>query len=267
MIIEQKTSKNEQFYDVFGRTIKSIKDDILLGDFWGKGKAISFQKQLLKLVELYRRWHDSAKLIFSIPVELFSMASSTYYAASGNAASRIKEEKLFFKPLWYWRAWMCLQIAEKNSDKFAKLRPMNEMSLGELDTRACVLNKAGRLSEAIVLLRHGIDKISTEQVGNKHDLCLFLIHEAEVFVGMKKYLKDKEAEENYKQAMKLSEDEIAPVPILTRVRVMKSYGKFLTGVGRAYEAKNLLNEVYWLAEENGLYDQAVKIKALLAGIK
>ena len=47
---------------------------------------------------------------------------------------------------------------------------------------------------------------------------------------------------------------------------MKSYGKFLVGVGLIYET-NLFNEAYWLAEENGLYDQAVKIKALLAGIK
>ena len=233
---------------------EKISNLTLRGLFWGKNGALALEKERLKI-------NRSHQFHFT---EFLSAASSTYYAASGNAASRIKKEKLFFKPLWCWRAWRCLQIAEKNSDKFAKLRPMNEMSLGELDTRACVLNKAGRLSEAIVLLRHGIDKISTEQVGNKHDLCLFLIHEAEVFVGMRKYLKDKEAEENYKQALRLSEDEA--VPVLTRVRIMKSYGKFLVGVGLIYET-NLFNEAYWLAEENGLYDQAVKIKALLAGIK
>jgi len=233
---------------------EKISDLTLRGLFWGKNGALSLEKERVKI-------NRSHQFHF---IEFLSATSSTYYAASGNAASRAREMVLFFKPLWYWRAWRCLQIAEKNSDKFAKLRPMDEMSLGELDTRACVLHKAGRLSEAIIFLRYGIDKISTEKVGTNHDLCLFLIHEAEVFVGMRKYLKDKEAEENYKQAMRLSEDEA--VPVLTRVRIMKSYGKFLAGAGRAYEAKNLLNEAYWLAEENGLYDQAVKIKALLAGI-
>src|SRR3989344_4058504 len=230
---------------------EKISNLTLRGLFWGKNGALSLEKERLKI----KQFHFT---------EFLSAASSTYYAASGNAASRAREVVLFLKPLWYWRAWRCLQIAEKNSDKFADLMPMDEMSLGELDTRACVLNKAGRLDEAIVLLRYGIDKISTEQVGNKHDLCLFLIHEAEVFVGMRKYLKDKEAEENYKQALRLSEDEA--VPVLTRVRIMKSYGKFLVGEGLIYET-NLFNEAYWLAEENGLYDQAVKIKALLAGIK
>jgi tetratricopeptide (TPR) repeat protein len=142
---------------------------------------------------------------------------------------------------------------------------MDDMSLGELDVRASVLNKAGRPDEAIVLLRHGIDKISTEKVGTEHDLCLFLIHEADVIVGMRKYHKDKEAEENYKQAMRLSEDEA--IPILTRVRVMKSYGKFLANVGRADEAKYLLHKAYQSAEENGLDDQTVKIKALFVGVK
>jgi len=234
---------------------EKISDLTLRGLFWGKNGALSLEKERLKI-------NRSHQFHFT---EFLSAASSTYYAASGNAASRIKEEKLFFKPLWCWRAWRCLQIAEKNSDKFAKLRPMNEMSLGELDTRACVLNKAGRLSEAIVLLRHGINKISAERVGTEHDLCLFLVHEADVIVGMGRYHKDKEAEENYKQAMRLSEDEV--IPILTRVRVMKSYGKFLASVGRADEAKYLLHKAYQSAEENKLSDQTVKIKALFAGIK
>ena len=237
---------------------EKISDLTLRGLFWGKNGALAWEKERFKI---HKRFEEQ----FHFITEFLSAFSSTYYAASGNAASRARETSLFFKLFWYWRALRCLRKAEIFSDNFANFMPRENMSLGELDIRASVLNKAGRPDEAIVLLRHGIDKISTEKVGNEHDLCLFLIHEADVIVGMRKYHKDKEAEENYKQAMRLSEDEA--VPILTRVRVMKSYGKFLASVGRTNEAKYLLNKAYQSSEANGLHDQTVKIKALLASVK
>ena len=158
-----------------------------------------------------------------------------------------------------------MRTAEKLSDKFAELTPMEDMSLGELDTRACILNKTGRQSEAQALISHGIMKILTKQIGTKHDLCLFLIHEAEIITSMRRYDKENKAETNYKQAIKLMEDRV--VPVLTSVRIMKSYGKFLSGVGKITEAKEVLTKALILAEASDLNDQAVKIKALLSILK
>lgn len=262
--MKEKNSGIKRFYEIYGEIIKGIMEKTVLGQFWGKGGSVSCQKQVLNGSRIYRSWYGK-KSLFSIPIELFSMASSTYYAASGNAGSRAKASNLFSKVFWYWRAWRCLRAAEKLSDKFAKFKRIEEMSLGELDVRACVLHKSKRLEEARNYLIYGIVKVTKEQTGTKHDLCLFLIHEAEIIAGMRKYDKGNKVEEIYRWVMKLSEDET--VPVLTSVRVMKSYGKFLVGVGRTYEAKHLLNRAYFLAEENKLFDQAVKIKALLAGIK
>ena len=155
-----------------------------------------------------------------------------------------------------------MRKAEKLSDKFAGLRPMKDMSLGELDTRACVLHKSKRVEEARSYLIYGKVKVTKEQTGTKHDLCLFLVHEAEVLAEMKR---KEDASKNYNQALELSEN--ATVSFLTKVRIMKSYGKFLSGAGKVIEAKDILNKALGLAEKNSLNDQAVKIKALLASIK
>ena len=266
-MIKEKEIEYKEFYSRYGRYVEEIREKTLLGDFWGKCGAVSIQKQIINFYRACCRWDkiykDDTSSIF--PVELFSMTSSTYYAASGNASSRAKKANLFLKPFWYWRGWRCLRAAEKLSDKFAKLMPMEDMSLGELDVRACILNKTGRQSEAQAFISHGIMKILTGQIGTKHDLCLFLIHEAEVIVSMRKYDKENKAETNYQQAIKLMEDRA--VPVLTRVRVMKSYGKFLIGVGRIIEAKDVMNKALILAEASDLNDQAVKIKALLGTLK
>lgn len=198
---------------------EKISDLTLRGLFWDKKGALALEKERLKINKRFQFYF----------VEFLSAASSTYYAASGNAVSRAKKATLFHKPLWCWRAWVCLRAAKKYSDKFASLKKIEDMTLGELDVRACVLNKAGRRSEAANILSHGIMRILTKQIGTKHDLCLFLIHEAEVLVRIKRYDKENKAEKNYQQAMKLLEDEV--IPALTKVRVMKSYGKFLMSFG------------------------------------
>ena len=151
-------------------------------------------------------------------------------------------------------------MAEKLSDKFARLKPMEDMSLGELDVRACILNKSGRSNEALILISHGISRISTGQTGTKHDLCLFLIHEAEVIIGMRRYDKENKAEKNYQQAFRFLEEET--LPILTKVRVLKSYGKFLAENKRINEAESMLGNALDLAREDDLYDQERKIKAI-----
>lgn len=234
---------------------EKISDLTLSGLFWDKKGALALEKERLKINKRFQFYF----------VEFLSVASSTYYAASGNAASRAKVPNLFLKVFWYWMAWRCLRMAEKLSDKFASLKKMEDMSLGELNVWACILNKAGRRNEAVGLLSHGIMKISTGQLGTKHDLCLFLIHEAEVISSMRKYDKENKAEKNYQQAMELMEDRA--VLVLTSVRIMKSYGKFLTGVGRITEAKEVLTKALILAEASDLNDQAVKIKALLTSAK
>ena len=247
---------DKRFFWKFGKDVEKIREKTLLGDFWGKCGAVSIQKQILNFYRAYCRWDKKyygggTSSIF--PVQLFSMASSTYYAASGNAGSRAKMSNLFPKVFWYWRAWRCLRKAERLSDKFAKLMLMEDMSLGELDTRACILNKTGRRKEAAALISHGIMKILTKQTGTKHDLCLFLIHEAEIITGMRKYDKENKAETNYKQAMKLSEDEGDEIiPVLTKVRVMKSYGKFLVTKGQSNDAEAVLGEALDLARSSGL---------------
>ena len=264
---KEKESEYKKFNSQFGRYVEEIRDKTLLGDFWGKCGAVSIQKQIIDFYRAYCRWDkiykDNTSSIF--PVELFSMTSSTYYAAGGNAGSRAKVSNLFLKPFWYWIAWRCLRKAEKLSDKFAGLRPMEDMSLGELDTRACILNKAGRQREACIFLNHGVKRILTGQVGTKHDLCLFLIHEAEIIAGMRRYDKENKAEKNYQQAFKLMENRA--VPVLTSVRIMKSYGKFLSGVDRITEAKEVLTKALILAEASDLNDQVVKIKALFGTLK
>lgn len=265
---KEKESKYEEFYHRFGSYLEEIREKTLVGDFWGKCGAVSLQQEIINRYKAYCRWDkiykDNTSSIF--PVELFSVASSTYYAASGNAGSRAKVSNLFLKLFWYWRGWRCLSAAEKLSDKFAGLNPMEIRSLGELDTRACILNKAGRRSEAASLLSHGIMRILTKQIGTKHDLCLFLIHEAEVIVGIRKYDKENKAEKNYEQAMELSEDEVA-IPTLTRVRVMKSYGKFLAENKRINEAESVLGDALDLARDNKLHDQERKIKAIFETFK
>ena len=222
---------------------EKISDLTLIGLFWGKNGALALEKERLKINKRFEQHF----------IEYLSATSSTYYAASGNACSRAKVSNLFSKVFWYWRGWRCLRMAEKLSDKFARLRPMRDMSLGELDTRACILDKARRRNEALSLLSHGIMKILTGQIGTKHDLCLFLIHEAEVVAGMRKYDKENKAETNYKQAMKLSEDEGDEIiPVLTKVRVMKSYGKFLVTKGQSNDAEAVLGEALDLARSSGL---------------
>lgn len=255
----EKESGYKKFHSNFGKYIEKIREKTLLGDFWGKNGAVSYQRKIINCCKAYCRRDNKLYL------ESFSMFSSTYYAANGNALSHIGQANLFSKPLWCWRAWRCLRKAEKYSDEFARLKPMEDMTLGELDVRACVLNKAGRRSEATSLLSHGIMKILTGQIGTKHDLCLFLIHEAEVIIGIRKYDKENKAEKNYQQAMKLSEDEA--VPALTKVRVMKSYGKFLVENKRIDEAESVLGDALDLARDNKLYDQERKIKAIFETFK
>ena len=77
---------------------------------------------------------------------------------------------------------------------------------------------------------------------------------------MRRYDKENKAGKNYQQALKLSEDET--LPALTKVRVMKSYGKFLSGVGKITEAKEVLTKALILAEASDLNDQVIKIKSL-----
>ena len=230
-----------------------ISDLTCKGLFFGKNGALKLEKDRIKITKNIGGYLGWSRL---------SAISSTYYAASGNADSRAKVSNLFFKPFWYWIAWRCLRKAEKLSDKFAGLRPMKDMSLGELDTRACVLHKSKRVEEARSYLIYGKVKVTKEQTGTKHDLCLFLVHEAEVLAEMKR---KEDASKNYNQALELSEN--ATVSFLTKVRIMKSYGKFLSGAGKVIEAKDILNKALGLAEKNSLNDQAVKIKALLASIK
>ena len=43
---------------------------------------------------------------------------------------------------------------------------------------------------------------------------------------------------------------------------MKSYGKFLSGVGKITEAKEVLTKALILAEASDLNDQVIKIKSL-----
>lgn len=246
---------NSEYKEIFDK----IKDDFrnligkltCRGEFWGKGGSLFWEKTVS---EIYKTFGEEF-------YELLSSSSSTYYAASGNAASRAKESGLYFKVLWYWNSWKCLRTAERLSDKFASLKKMEDMSLGELDVRACILHKSGRRNEALKYLRQGLIR----QTGTKHDLCLFLIHEAEVLVDIRRdkagYNGDEKAMENYKQAMKLTEDET--VPVSTKVRVMKSYGKLMEIHGETKEAVKILNNALTLAESNKLNDQAVKIKALL----
>lgn len=254
-IQQENTKERDESLEKLKELGGKISDLTLKGLFFGKNGALRLEKDRLKITKNigYFGW------------SWYGAISSTYYAASGNAVSVAKNNSLFLKLLWYWCAWRCFKKSLKISNKFSKFYGPPAMSLGELDVRACILNKAGRRNEAAGLLSHGIMKILTGQLGTKHDLCLFLIHEAEVIVWMRKYDKENKVEKNYQQAMKLTED--GTVPILTMIRVMKSYGKFLTDINRNYEAKQLLNRAYFLAEENKLNDQAVKIKALLAGIK
>ena len=235
---------------------EEISDLTLSGLFWGKYGALALEKKRLKINKRFRQFHFT---------EFLSATSSTYYAAMGNAVSTAKNSPLFLKILWYWKAWRCLRAAEKLSDKFAILKRMEDMTLRELDMRACVLSKAGRQSEAHALISHGIMKILTGQIGTKHDLCLFLIHEAEIITSMRRYDKENKAEKNYAQALKLSEDE--SVPALTKVRVMKSYGKFLAENKRINEAESMLGNALDLARENNLYDQERKIKAIFKTFK
>lgn len=271
---EEEEINDKKFFWKFGKDVEKIREKILLGDFWGKCGAVSIQKQILNFYRAYCRWDKKyygggTPSIF--PVQLFSMASSTYYAASGNAVSLADGipflVTVYFRIFWLWRAWRCLRKAEIFSDKFAALRRMEDMSLGELDTRACILNKRGRRNEALALISHGITKISTGQTGTKHNLCLFLIHEAEVIAGMRKYDKENKAETNYKQAMKLSEDEGDEIiPVLTKVRVMKSYGKFLATKGQSNDAEAVLSEALDLARSSGLFDQVKKIKTVIKSL-
>ena len=58
---------------------EKISDLTLRGLFWGKNGALSLEKERLKI-------NRSHQFHFT---EFLSAASSTYYAASGNAASRI----------------------------------------------------------------------------------------------------------------------------------------------------------------------------------
>ena len=115
---------------------RKISDLTLKGLFWGKNGANALEKERIKFSK------NNASHWLNYP-EFLSAGSSTYYAAGGNASSRAKTSKLFSKVFWYWRAWRCLRAAEKLSDKFAMLKRMEDMALGELDTRSCVLNKSG----------------------------------------------------------------------------------------------------------------------------
>lgn len=259
--MEETNGKNKKFYHEYGRYLEEIKGKTLSGDFWGKNGALFYQDQTMLLFQKYEKsCNDKTK--FSIPVELFSMSSSNYYAANGNALSRIGQAGLFSKPLWCWRAWRCLRRAEKLSDKFASLKKMEDMTLGELDGRACILHKARRRNEAAGLLGHGIMKIIAQQMGTKHDLCLFLIHEAEILTEMKR---SNDARENYNQALGLLEDET--ILALTKVRVLKSYGKFLAENKRINEAEDVLGDALNLARKNCLYDQERKIKTIFKTFK
>lgn len=249
---------NSEYKEIFDK----IKDDFrnligkltCRGEFWGKGGSLFWEKTVS---EIYKTFGEEF-------YELLSSSSSTYYAASGNAASRAKESGLYFKVLWYWNSWKCLRTAERLSDKFVSLKKMEDMSLGELDVRACILHKTGRRNEALKYLRQGL----MMQSGTKHDLCLFLIHEAEILAEMKACIPGNDfndAETNYIRARKLSKDEV--VPALTKVRVMKSYGKFLAENKKINVAEGILGEALDLARENHLYDQERKIKAIFKSFK
>ena len=232
---------------------ESIREQTLRGEFWGKGGALIKEKTSL----MHSRNLEGTFLISS-----FSSASSTYYAASGNAVSRAKGSNLFSKLFWYWRSWKCLRKSGRFSDKFAALKKMEDMSLGELDGRACILHKRKCRQESLGYLSHGIMKISTKQMGTNHDLCLFLIHEAEILAETGK---KKNAHRNYEQTMELSKNDA--VSVLTKVRVLKSYGEFLAEEGIREKAEDVLGEALDMAKENELYDQKRKITAIFNDYK
>ena len=59
-------------------------------------------------------------------------------------------------------------------------------------------------------------------------------------------------------------DEI--IPVLTKVRVMKSYGKFLVTKGQSNDAEAVLGEALDLARSSGLFDQVKKIKTVIKSL-
>lgn len=237
--------------EILGVLVKETRDIIrkrtLKGLFFGVVGAARLEKGLLKIYKSFG---------VAPGADFFSAASSTYYAAMGNAFSRAKESGLFLKLLWRLRAWKCRRIAKKYSDKFAALKPMEKMTLGELDARACVLRKARRQREALGHLSHGIMRVSTKQEGTKHDLCLFLIHEAEILAETGKI---KEAEENYHDALRYAEDDVS---LLTKSRVWKSFGKFKARRGKLDEAEFALGKALCWSMKEKLFDQTQKITAI-----
>lgn len=202
-----------------------------LGKFWGWTGVIALHEIR------HRHFQD------------FSALSSTYYAASGNAKARAKNN-----PLWIIIAAVCFWRALRLSDRFAKMVTLKNMTVGQLDVRSHILRKAGRHEEALKCVDEALFREDIE----RHSKALLLIGAAE---SLEVTGKKDEAHKMYTKALFMSQRDDMPVD--TTIRVLRSVAKFerrqYRNIAEYKGDEKLFRRAYELALENNLNDQRDKI--------
>ncbi len=216
---------------------QAIRSATLGGRFSGHYGALELEDQRLKLV---RRCHKKGE---GDLVAALSAASSTYYAAGGNAWAK----RQFGRAAWRL-AW-----ARLYSNEMVRLAGgLDLLSADQLEIRASICRQWRDYRQAeecvvLALARNGLPD---------NTRALLLLQQAKIH---ERNGREKDADMSFLQAINIAR--IGNLSNLTKSRIMRAYGSWLESNG--YDAAALVArkaaEDY--AKETGLEDQLVKIQA------
>ena len=217
---------------------RAISDKTKTGNFWWRDGALRLEK---------------VRLAREVSVWTLSAASSTYYAAAGNAGARAKKN-----PLWLLPAIWCLIRSRLFSNELKRLNgnKLDGLDPAVLDIRASICGKCwfwpGSHEEQFSCLEKAIDHpdcpVETEAL-----LCI-------QFGEIRRDNDVETAEGWYEDAFKLF-DQVSP---LTQVRMFRSRARFYRRLKKYSAAVEDLEEAQQLAGRNKLHDQVQKIDRELA---
>ncbi|OGG47144.1 hypothetical protein A2671_01970 [Candidatus Kaiserbacteria bacterium RIFCSPHIGHO2_01_FULL_49_13] len=114
---------------------KEISEKTWSGQFWGSQGAVELERRRFNLSK--REGGEASA---------FGAASSTYYAAAGNAYARFKKAPWQF--WWAYRAFILRGYAVWLSDQIELKKGVTNMTPDELDVRQSILRRVKRYKEA-----------------------------------------------------------------------------------------------------------------------
>jgi len=223
------------------------------GKLWGKGGAIACSRSRYEYLKIMKRERQG-----------LSALSSSYYTAWGNSLARARLDWLL-AVVWVLLAILCLRRAVMLSDEVEQLaKGIKNMTLGELLVRGSILAAAffrpGHLRDA----SECIEEALTREDISYDNLALTKTKLAEIYDRKGEHEK---ADDIYRKVIGMAD---VKATTLVRVRRSAAWHLFKWGKGKRTKkqlAMTFLGIALLVAEENGLGDQIIKIKALMKKIR